>query len=245
MEHERHYILVAGAWLGSWAWEHVAPILVAAGHDVTPLTLAGLAERSDSADVGLADHVDDILDILETEANPGRVVLVGHSYSGIPVGQAASWFHRDLARVVYIDANVAHEGKSFIDSWSEAGRSLVLGEIADNDGHWPPPPASEFIGQDLTDAVIARLLDRLAPHPGKSLTDPARLKRPLSEVDTTYVKCLMDGPEPSRDVQELLESPTWDLAELDTGHWPMLSQPDMLADLLLSLGRGDPPNQAK
>jgi pimeloyl-ACP methyl ester carboxylesterase len=207
--------------------------------------MSGLAERGDGAEIGLADHVDDILDILETEANPGRVVLVGHSYSGIPVGQAASWFDRALARVVYVDANVAHEGMSFIDSWSEAGRPLVLGEISDNDEYWPPPPASEFIDQGLTNEAIAHLLDRSTPHPGKALTEPARLKRPLSEVDSTYVKCLMDGPEPSRGVQELLESPTWDLAELDTGHWPMLSQPDLLADLFLTLARGHPSNRAK
>src|SRR6266487_2047487 len=43
-------ILVPGFWLGAWAWDEVASILRADGHDVTALTLPGLesgdADRS-------------------------------------------------------------------------------------------------------------------------------------------------------------------------------------------------------
>jgi hypothetical protein len=45
----------------------------------------------------------------------------------------------------------------------------------------------------------------------------------------------MDGPEPSPDVLELLESPNWELREIDTGHWPMTSRPDQLVAHLLAL----------
>jgi hypothetical protein len=38
------YLLVAGAWLGGWAWDGVAPSLRDRGRDVHPLTLSGLGE---------------------------------------------------------------------------------------------------------------------------------------------------------------------------------------------------------
>jgi hypothetical protein len=40
------YVLVGGAWLGGWAWQPVAGRLRAEGHDVHPVTLTGLGERS-------------------------------------------------------------------------------------------------------------------------------------------------------------------------------------------------------
>ncbi|MFD7229393.1 hypothetical protein [Streptomyces sp. NPDC059881] len=40
-----NFVLVAGAWLGAWAWDEVVPELRAAGHAGHPLTLSGLAEK--------------------------------------------------------------------------------------------------------------------------------------------------------------------------------------------------------
>ena len=40
------FVLVPGAFLGAWAWSEVAASLTAAGHDVRPVTLTGLAERA-------------------------------------------------------------------------------------------------------------------------------------------------------------------------------------------------------
>jgi hypothetical protein len=45
----------------------------------------------------------------------------------------------------------------------------------------------------------------------------------------------MDGATPSSAVVEQLSSPSWELLELDTGHWPMFSQPAALAKLLTEL----------
>ena len=37
----KHFILVHGAWEGSWSWEDTAPLLVKQGHPVTAVDLAG------------------------------------------------------------------------------------------------------------------------------------------------------------------------------------------------------------
>jgi hypothetical protein len=42
-------VLVAGAWLGAWAWDEVVAELSAAGHRTHAVTLSGLAEKEGAA----------------------------------------------------------------------------------------------------------------------------------------------------------------------------------------------------
>ncbi|WP_338784873.1 alpha/beta fold hydrolase [Streptomyces sp. DG1A-41] len=220
------FVLVAGSWLGAWAWDEVAAELRGAGHDVHPLTLSGLAEKQ-GVPAGQRTHVRDIVDEVE-RLGLRDVVLVGHSYAGIPVGQAAERIGERLRRVVFVDANVPVDGESFL---SGCPSDHVRQSIAAHDGFWPPLGAPDYAGQGLTDEQIARIVDA-TPHPGATLTESAALSGPLGELPATYVKCLLDGDEPMPAVAELLKSDRWELVELDTGHWPMFSQPHALARLL-------------
>ncbi|MFD3802828.1 alpha/beta fold hydrolase [Streptomyces sp. NPDC058611] len=225
-----NFVLVAGAWLGSWAWDEVAPELRSAGHGVHALTLSGLAGRRGTP-AGQQTHVQDI--VAEVERLDLRdVVLVGHSYSGIPVGQAAQRIGARLTRVVFVDASVPADGESFVSGWPD-GRSEVEAAIAGNDGFWPPLAAADFTGQGLDAAQTARIVSGSTPHPGASLTEPAVLAGPLGGLPATYVKCLLDGADPGPDVARLLTGGNWRLVELDTGHWPMFSRPRELARVLL------------
>ncbi|MFD5030301.1 alpha/beta fold hydrolase [Streptomyces sp. NPDC058405] len=224
------FVLVAGAWLGSWAWDEVVPELRAAGHHTHALTLSGLADKQ-GVPAGQRTHVQDIVD--EVERHDLRdVILVGHSYSGIPAGQAAELIGDRLARVVFVDSNVPADGESFVSGWPY-GRAMVEASIAESGGFWAPLPAADYAGQGLSDEQIARIVAGSTPHPGATLTEPAVLARPLGELPATYIKCLLDGAEPSDEVAELLTSEHWRLVEMDTGHWPMFSQPRELARILL------------
>jgi pimeloyl-ACP methyl ester carboxylesterase len=225
------FVLVAGAWLGSWAWEEVTAELRAAGHGAHPVTLSGLAERQREP-AGQQTHVRDI--VTEVERRDLRdVVLVGHSYAGIPVGQAAGRIGERLTRVVFVDSNVPADGGSFVSGASERGQARLRAMIAENGGCWPPLAAAEFEGHGLTEEQITRITSASTPHPGRTLTEPAVLAVPLGELPVTYVKCLLDGAQPSPDVAGLLTSGRWRLVELDTGHWPMFSRPRELARILL------------
>jgi pimeloyl-ACP methyl ester carboxylesterase len=229
-----NFVLVAGAWLGSWAWDEVVPGLREAGHGVHPLTLSGLADKR-ALPVARQTHVRDIVHEVE-RLDLREVVLVGHSYSGIPVGQAAERIGDRLARVVFVDASVPADGESFVSTWWEGPEKLEAA-IAGNGGSWAPLTEADCAGQGLTDEQIARFLAGATPHPGASLADPAVLSRPLGELPATYVKCLLDGPEPTADVAGLLAGERWRLVEMNTGHWPMFSQPRELARTLLDAAR--------
>ncbi|MCF3964796.1 alpha/beta fold hydrolase [Streptomyces fuscigenes] len=224
-----NFVLVAGAWLGAWAWDDVVAPLREAGHGAYPLTLSGLAERRGEA-AGQGTHVRDI--VAEVESRDLReVVLVGHSYAGIPVGQAAQLIGDRLARVVFLDSDVPVDGESFASGWSEEGRAVLEKSFAAHDGRWAPSE-EEFEGQGLTDEQVRRIVEGCTPHPGASLTEPARLTGPLGGLPATYVKCLLDGPEPPPAVVELLKNDGWRPVEMETGHWPMFSEPRALAALL-------------
>ncbi|WP_328732014.1 alpha/beta hydrolase [Streptomyces caniferus] len=224
-----NFVLVAGAWLGSWAWDGVVAELREAGHDVYPLTLSGLAEKR-GVPAGQETHVRDIVGEVE-RLDLRDVVLVGHSYSGIPVGQAAERIGDRLTRAVFVDANVPVDGESFVSSWWE-GPAKLEAAIVGNGGLWAPLAAADCDGQGLTEEQIARIVDGATPHPGASLAEPAALARPLGELPAMYIKCLLDGAEPSDDVAKLLTSEHWQLVQMDTGHWPMFSQPRELARIL-------------
>ncbi|NUP23673.1 MAG: alpha/beta hydrolase [Streptomyces sp.] len=222
-----NYVLVAGAKLGAWAWDEVVPELRAAGHEAHALTLSGLAEKR-GIPAGQQTHVRDIVEEVE-RLDLRDVVLVGHSYSGVPVGQAAERIGDRLRRTVYVDANVPTDGKSFLEGWPSDG---VRAAIEANGGFWAPFSPEDLADQGLTDEQIARIVRGATAHPGATLTEPAVLTGSLAELPTTYVKCLLDWPEPSDDVAELLKSDRWELVTMDTGHWPMFSQPRELARVL-------------
>lgn len=221
------YVMVAGAWLGGWAWDELAAELRARGHEVRAPTLSGLAGRGD-VPADPETHVRDVVAEVD-RLGPGGVVLVGHSYAGVPVGQAAERIGARLSRVVYVDANVPVHGESFLSGWPS---EEVRRSIAEHGGVWPPPPAGEFAGQGLTDDQIARILARATPHPGATLTGPAVLDGSPGDLRATYVKCLLDGEDPPPDAAAHLAGGRWELVRMETGHWPMFSRPRELARIL-------------
>ncbi|MET7485269.1 alpha/beta fold hydrolase [Streptomyces sp. NPDC005538] len=221
------FVVVAGAWLGAWAWDEVESELRGAGHEVHALTLSGLAEKQ-GVPAGHQTHVQDIVDEVE-RLDLRDVVLVGHSYSGVPVGQAAERIGDRLARVVFVDANVPVDGASFLDGFPS---DHIRKSLDEHGGDWPPLDPADYTGQDLTDEQIARIVTDGTAHPGATLTEPAILTRPLGELPATYVKCLLDGDELMDPVDELVASGRWELVRMDTGHWPMFSRPRELARVL-------------
>ncbi|MET0448665.1 MAG: alpha/beta fold hydrolase [Aeromicrobium sp.] len=101
-------ILVPGFWIGAWSWDRIVPVLEAAGHDVTALTLPGVESLdADRSGIGLADHVAAVVAAVDAAGEP--VVLVGHSGGGAAVHGAVDQRPDRVARAVYVDsAPLAH-----------------------------------------------------------------------------------------------------------------------------------------
>src|SRR3712207_7384423 len=97
------YVLFGGAWLGAWAWQPVARRLRAQGHDVHPVTLTGLGERSHLAtpEVDLDTYVTDVVNTIEFE-DLHDVILVGHSYAGTVVTGVADRVPERVSLLAYL-----------------------------------------------------------------------------------------------------------------------------------------------
>ena len=76
------------------------------------------------------------------------------------------------------------------------------------------------------------LADRLVGHPGRTVSEPAVLSRPLKERRGTCVSCAFETPD---DLSVLRGEPGWSFLELDSGHWPMVSVPEELVELLVEV----------
>ena len=222
------FVLVAGAWMG--AWEPVTRGLRALGHRVHPVTLSGLTGDAGASDVGLATHVADVLGILEENDLRGAVV-VGHSYSGIVVGQVADRAPERVARTVYVDAFLPRDGRSMLDALGARQRDDELRQIAENGGRWPAPDAAGVAdGHGLSAEQARWLAERMVDHPGRTVAEPVVLSRPLAEQRATYI---VSSFEDSADVGAMRREPNWSFRTLRAGHWPMVSAPDELVALLV------------
>lgn len=231
-------VLIPGLWTGSWVWEPVTRGLRRLGYRVWPLTLSGLGDADeDISGVSLHTHVNDVLALLETE-ELADVVLVAHSYSGIVAGQVADRAPGLVAQTVFIEGFLPHHGRSMLHAFPESLRADDLRLIADNKGRWPPPDATVVAdGQDLTSRQARWLSDRFVGHPGRTITEPAVLTRPLSEQRATYIICEKEHfyGQISADVSAMRTVPNWSFCTLDTGYWPMVSAPDRLVAILAGI----------
>jgi pimeloyl-ACP methyl ester carboxylesterase len=242
------FVLVPGAWLGGWVWERTARRLRQRGHDVHPVTLTGLGERArlGGPDVNLDTHVADVVDLVRDQGLHD-VVLLGHSYAGIVVTGAADRIPERLAKVVYLESGPVPDGVAYLDMEDPKAKERDERQVADTGDGWRlAMPSWEELEQvngasleGLGDAERAWLRDHATDHPFGTYTQPLRLRGGAAEP---LPKVLISSSFPLEQVRELiagghpwfaaLAGPEWELLELRTGHWPMASRPDDLADLL-------------
>jgi hypothetical protein len=131
---------------------------------------------------------------------------------------------------VFVDAFLPHDGKSMLDAFSESQREEELRQIAENGGRWPVPDvAGAADGHGLSAEQARWLVERLVDHPGRTVSEPLVLNRPLAEQRATYIASSFGL---SDDVAAMREEPPWTFRELKMGHWPMVSAPERLVVLL-------------
>ena len=127
------FVLVHGAWGGSWGFRLVRGPLREAGHEVFTPSLTGIGERSHlaSPQVNLSTHVLDVVNTILYE-DLTDIVLLGFSYGGMVVTGALEHVADRVSHLVYLDAFVPADGQS-LDDLSGAGyrrRRRAGGDVA-------------------------------------------------------------------------------------------------------------------
>jgi len=220
-------VLVPGFWLGAWAWDEVASVLRADGHDVTALTLPGLESAdADRSTITLSDHVDAICEAVKPAGAP--VVLAVHSGAGFPGYAASDRIPELIAAMVYVDTG---PGIGAMD--------------ADFDGVDLPLPPLEKLREEenldgLSDEQLETFARRAVPQPGGVLREAAVLSNEARlDVPTTVIATGFTSEQYREGVEKgwaflgglaELRHVTW--VDLPTSHWPMWSRPQELAAII-------------
>jgi pimeloyl-ACP methyl ester carboxylesterase len=233
------FVLVHGAWGGSYGFRTVRGPLRAAGHEVFTPSLTGIGERAHlaSPQVNLTTHVTDVANTILYE-DLRDIVLLGYSYGGMVVTGALEHVADRVAHLVYLDAFKPGDGQS-LDDLAKAGYGK--GAIGPG-GEWLVPPMARTL-HDADEAAWHTA--RRSPHPVGCFIEPARLARPLEEYPftRTYIKATaehrpVDGGRPSpfwAAADHAKTSQDWRYREIDTDHMIMANKPADLVALLLEL----------
>ncbi|MES3001748.1 MAG: alpha/beta fold hydrolase [Pseudomonadota bacterium] len=238
------FVLVHGAWHGGWCWRRVVDRLYASGHRAHAVTLTGVGERAHlmSPAITLETHIADVARAIEAE-EMSDVVLAAHSYAGM-IGTAIADRHPGLLRhLVYVDAVVPEPGESWSSTHASATREARIAAAEASGNHSFPPPDPSVYGLEGADAEWVKR--RQTAHPGHTYQvalqfDPRR----VALVPRTFVSCVRPAlatidPVRARLSGDHLWAGAWPtgggarVAELQTGHDPMISAPEELTRILL------------
>jgi hypothetical protein len=218
-------LLVQGAWHHPDAWLPLRGELFLRGVPtvVTDLPSAGTAPTGSMHDD--ADAIRAAVDAVD-----GPVVVLAHSYGGIPTTEATA-DATGVAQLIYVAAYVPD-----VD-----GSMFTLHGVPDPDdvsGLVPtvPDPRTTFYG-DLPDDRAAAAVDRLVAQTQRAFVERVR-GAGWRSVPTTYVVCDEDQAIPPAMQATMAEHAGATVVHLASSHSPFLSMPAELADLVVAVVSG-------
>ncbi len=222
------FVLVHGAWHGSWCWKRVRRLLQSRGHEVFTPTLTGVADRSHlmSLGVNLETHVLDVVNLIRWE-ELSDIVLCGHSYGGAVVTGVADRVPDRIRSLVYLDAFVLENGENvvqhapFEDNQVLEGWKVlpILAETFSVNG-----ADCEWVNKQCTVQSI------------ECWRQPIRLTGGIDRIkNITYI--LADrwggGSSPFSPFHGKAQAKGWKALTIASGHDVMLDQPEELTRALL------------
>jgi pimeloyl-ACP methyl ester carboxylesterase len=236
------FVLVHGAWHGSWCWKRVRRALQAQGHDVFTPTLTGVAERSHllSRDVNLETHILDVENLVRWE-ELSDIVLCGHSYGGCVIGGVADRVPERIRALVYLDAFVLEGGENLAQHVPESQyKQLLEGAKAVGEGWKAPPIPAEVFNVNAGDREWVN--SQCTMQPLDTFEQRIRLSGGAGEIrNVTFILAtgFVEG-SPFPPFYERAKTRGWKTITVPCGHDVMLDLPDELTRILVDVSRGQP-----
>lgn len=218
-------LLIAGLWLDGSAWDEVVPALEARGHCAVPLTLPGQGDGASSAT--LDDQVAAVL--AAVDAASGNPMVVGHSAACTLAWLAADARPDRVAKVAFIGGFPGAGGEPYADLFqSQDGAMAFPG--------WGPFEGAD--SADLDEETRRRFAAAAIPVPEGvakgvvRLTDERRFDIPAVLICPEFTPAQAQEWIDAGHLPELAKASHLDLVDIDSGHWPMITKPAELAQLL-------------
>lgn len=218
-------LLVHGSWHGPWCWEQLVPEL-----DKLDLRSATVALPSVGRDPrALGSMLDDANAIdAAVKSIEGDVIVVAHSYGGVPATQAK--YDDRVRHIVYIGAFMPDFGQSLVSLLPPGPLPPFV--IANEDGSTAVNPdlVYQSFYPDVPTEIAVRATERLALHHIGAVTAPVT-RCAWREIESSYVLLTDDQPCPTA-VQRQLVHQAKQHYEMSGGHFPFMSRPAEVASLL-------------
>ncbi|WP_421734114.1 alpha/beta fold hydrolase [Cellulomonas sp.] len=224
-------VLVHGAYADSSSWNGSIPALTAAGHRVIAAAnpLRGL--ESDG------EYLRSVLDSID-----GPIVIAGHSYGGAVMSHAADG-NPNVTALVYVASFLAEPGESLVDlvekfPGAQLGGAAQPVPYSTPDGGTAPElyidqaqfPAL-FAG-DVDPAVAQLMAVTQRPLALAAFVAPAT-RAAWKTIESWVLLAAQDLAVPAELVRFMSERADAHLVEVDASHAVTVSQPGVVADLIL------------
>lgn len=226
-----NFVLLHGAYQGGWIWMPVRERLEAQGHRVYAPSLDGCGDRAHALRPGITTetHGAEIAALLDME-DLNDVVMVATSSGGMVLAAAAERARSRIDRIVLADALAFKDGEKIRDIVTKPApveTDLAVGRSAAD------AAATSF--KDLEPTLRQWAADRVTLHPRACFYEPVKLPTFWSQSWQAKVIYCTEAENPGKPHQErAAETLGASWHEIETGHYPMLSTPDRLVELILS-----------
>ncbi|MGE0226668.1 MAG: alpha/beta fold hydrolase [Acetobacteraceae bacterium] len=225
------YVLLHGAYQGGWIWNRVTPHLRAAGHTVFAPTLDGCAERRHALRPGINTETQaaEVAEMLFFE-DLKDIVLVGTSCGGMVACRVAETARDRIGRIVLADALALFNGEAVSDHVKRP--TAVTTDLATGPSR---EDAENRMFISLTGETKEWALARYTPHPIAAMQAPVKLDSFWQQSwNASVIWCKQSVNPPVAHQRRAADTLKAKWHELDTGHYPMLTEPAKLASLIMT-----------
>jgi pimeloyl-ACP methyl ester carboxylesterase len=179
--------------------------------------------------------IQDVLNVIKYN-ELDDIALVGHSFAGKVAAAVADRAADKVAKVLYLDGfhpqMVRTPQGDFPDEFPVEGTIVPL-----------PEEFLESVGKDVQGADRERFVSMATPTPVKYLRDPITLSAKIDSIRSAYIFGTLGdtlswylSQSPNGNMDEVLKANLDGPYRLiESGHWPMITKPEELAEDLISL----------
>jgi pimeloyl-ACP methyl ester carboxylesterase len=228
------FVLVHGAFHGSWCWERVRPIIKALGHRADCAQLPGPGQTDAVTPQEWLDVWSNAV-VQRIEAEPEPAIVVGHSRAGIIISDAAERSPDNVRGVIYLAALVTVDGQTASQARAAFGKGASSPVELDMAGDGL---SARVAGDTLLEAAygdarpgdLDAVRSRLTAEPLAGFAIAPRLGSRFGSLPKIYLECLRDRAIPigfQRYMQRAI--PLCERVTLDTDHAPYWSDPHGLS----------------
>lgn len=240
-DNHQTYLLVHSAWLGGWQWDVVSKILQKKGHTVLAPDLPGHGgDKTTPSEITMNNYVDTLVKIIDNQNAP--IILVGHSFNGITISRVAELRPEKVSKLVYVTAFLLGNGGSFFNAVQGVeGSKAVENFYLSEDKSYALVKEDEMqnaFAHDIPKEAFDQAKPNIVPEPAAPLMYELEITNEnFGSIPKYYVECTEDRAIPIAVQRAMYDGKVEKVFSLKSSHTPNFSQPDKLAEILLTLNQ--------